>query len=51
MWGLSIWHWVVVIGVMAVLFGRNTISNLMADLGKSVREVRKFPSLIDEDKA
>ena len=32
MGGLSIWHWIVVIAVLLLLFGRGKISELMGDV-------------------
>lgn len=38
MGGLSIWHWVIIIGVVAVLFGgKGKISGLMGDLAKGIK--------------
>jgi TatA/E family protein of Tat protein translocase len=41
MWGLSIEHWVIVIAVVVVLFGKNQISSLMKDIGGGLREGRR----------
>lgn len=41
MWGMSIAHWIVVVGVVVVLFGRGRISALMADIGGGLREFKK----------
>lgn len=38
MGGLSIWHWVIVIVVVALLFGgRGKLSGLMGDAAKGIR--------------
>jgi sec-independent protein translocase protein TatA len=38
MGGLSIWHWLIVIAVVLLLFGgRGRVSNLMGDLAKGVK--------------
>lgn len=38
MGGLSIWHWVIIIGVVALLFGgKGKISGLMGDLAKGIK--------------
>lgn len=37
---MSITHWIVVIAVLVLLFGRGKISSLMADVAKGVRELR-----------
>jgi sec-independent protein translocase protein TatA len=39
---MSLWHWIIVVLVVIVLFGRNVISSAMADLGKGLRELRKI---------
>lgn len=41
MGGLSIWHWVVVILLVVLLFGRGKISDLMGDVAKGIRSFRK----------
>lgn len=49
MGSLSIWHWLVVIAVVAILFGgRGKISDLMGDVAKGVKSFRKGLS-DDED--
>ena len=48
MGSLSIWHWLVVIAVIALLFGgRGKISELMGDVAKGVKSFRK--GLADEE--
>ena len=50
MGSLSIWHWLIVIAVVAVLFGgRGKISDLMGDVAKGVKSFKK--GLADEDEA
>ena len=50
MGGLSIWHWLVVIAVVALLFGgRGKISELMGDVAKGVKSFKK--GLSDDDEA
>jgi sec-independent protein translocase protein TatA len=42
MGSLSIWHWLVVIAVVALLFGgRGKISELMGDVAKGVKSFKK----------
>ena len=41
MGGLSIWHWLVVIIVVMLLFGRGKISDLMGDVAKGVKSFKK----------
>ena len=49
MGGLSIWHWVIVLVVVLLLFGRNKISDLMGDMAKGIKAFKKGMS--DEDTA
>lgn len=42
MGSLSVWHWAIVVGVVVLLFGRNVVSNTMADIGKGIKELRKI---------
>jgi sec-independent protein translocase protein TatA len=38
----SIWHWLIVLAVVLVLFGgRGKISSLMGDVGKGIKSFRK----------
>ncbi len=47
MGGLSIWHWLIVIVVVMLLFGRGKISDLMGDVAKGVKSFKK--GLADDD--
>ena len=47
MGSLSIWHWLVVIVVIMLLFGRGKISDLMGDVAKGVKSFKK--GLSDDD--
>ena len=47
MGSLSIWHWLIVILVVVLLFGRNKISDLMGDVAKGVKSFKK--GLSDDD--
>src|SRR5215831_14107111 len=38
---LSIWHWIVVIAVVLLLFGRGKISGLMGDVAEGIKAFRK----------
>jgi sec-independent protein translocase protein TatA len=51
MGSLSIWHWLIVILVVVLLFGRNKISDLMGDVAKGVKSFKKGLSDDDETKA
>lgn len=37
----SITHWVVVVAVLVLLFGRGRISGLLGDIGGGLRELRR----------
>lgn len=37
---MSLWHWLVVVLVITLLFGRNVISSTMADIGKGLRQLK-----------
>jgi sec-independent protein translocase protein TatA len=41
MGSLSIWHWIVVIAVVLLLFGRNKISDLMGDVAQGIKAFKK----------
>jgi sec-independent protein translocase protein TatA len=49
MGSLSIWHWLIVILVVVLLFGRNKISDLMGDVARGVKSFKK--GLSDDDEA
>ena len=49
MGGLSLWHWLIVIAVVALLFGgKGKISGLMGDLAKGIKA---FKSGMKEDES
>lgn len=41
MGGLSIWHWIVVLVVVLLLFGRGKISEIMGDMAKGIKEFKR----------
>lgn len=41
MGGASIWHWVMVGGVVMLLFGRGKISEMMGDVAKGIKAFKK----------
>jgi len=41
MGSLSIWHWIVVIAVVLLLFGRGKISELMGDVAQGIKSFKK----------
>lgn len=49
MGSMSIWHWIVVIAVVLLLFGRGKISDLMGDVAQGIKAFKKGMS--DDDKA
>ncbi|HVV62220.1 MAG TPA: twin-arginine translocase TatA/TatE family subunit [Pseudolabrys sp.] len=48
MGSLSIWHWIIVIVVVLLLFGRNKISDLMGDVAQGIKAFKK--GMADDDK-
>ena len=49
MGSLSIWHWIVVIAVVLLLFGRGKISDLMGDVAQGIKAFKK--GMRDEETA
>lgn len=49
MGSFSIWHWLIVLVVVLLLFGRGKIPELMGDFAKGIKSFKK--GLADEDKA
>jgi sec-independent protein translocase protein TatA len=41
MGGLSIWHWMLVLLVVLLLFGGNKMSGLMGDFAKGIKSFKK----------
>ena len=41
MGSLSIWHWIVVVAVILLLFGRGKISDLMGDVAQGIKAFKK----------
>jgi len=41
MGSLSIWHWIIVIAVVLLLFGRGKISDLMGDVAGGIKAFKK----------
>jgi sec-independent protein translocase protein TatA len=48
MGGLSIWHWMIVLVVVLLLFGTGKVSNLMGEFGKGIKTFKA--NVKDEDK-
>jgi sec-independent protein translocase protein TatA len=47
MGSFSIWHWLIVLAVVALLFGAGRISGVMGDVGKGIKSFKK--GLADDD--
>jgi sec-independent protein translocase protein TatA len=41
MGGLSIWHWMIVLVVVMLLFGTGKVSSLMGDMAKGIKTFKK----------
>jgi sec-independent protein translocase protein TatA len=41
MGGLSIWHWMIVLAVVLLLFGTGKVSTLMGDFAKGIKAFKK----------
>jgi sec-independent protein translocase protein TatA len=48
MGGLSLWHWLVVIILVLLLFGKGRISDMMGDLGKGLKSFKQGMAEEDE---
>lgn len=40
MGAMSLWHWIVVVLVIILLFGRGVISSTMEDIGKGLKKMK-----------
>lgn len=49
MGSFSVWHWLIVLAIVLVLFGRGKIPELMGDVAKGIKSFKKGMS--DEDAA
>lgn len=45
----SIWHWIIVLIVVLVLFGRGRVSEIMGDFGKGIKSFKQ--GLADDQSA
>ena len=50
MGGLSIWHWLIVLVVVMLLFGTGKVSNLMGEFGKGIKTFKQNVSSEDDEK-
>jgi sec-independent protein translocase protein TatA len=48
MGGFSLWHWLIVLLVVLILFGRGRISEIMGDFGKGIKSFKQ--GINDEEK-
>lgn len=51
MGGLSIWHWLIVLVIVLLIFGTSRLKNVGGDLGKAIREFKHSMSGDEEKKA
>lgn len=49
MGSFSVWHWLIVLAVVLLLFGRGKIPELMGDVAKGIKNFKK--GMGDEDQA
>ncbi len=49
MGSFSVWHWLIVLVIVLVLFGRGKIPELMGDVAKGIKSFKK--GMADEDQA
>ena len=49
MGSLSIWHWLILIVVVMLLFGRGRISDVMGDFAKGIKSFKK--GMAEDDQA
>lgn len=47
MGSMSIWHWLVVLAIVILLFGRGRLSDIMGEFGKGVSSFKKGMSDAD----
>jgi sec-independent protein translocase protein TatA len=43
----SLWHWIIVIAVVLLLFGRGKVSDLMGDVARGIKSFKK--SMADDE--
>ena len=47
MGGFSIWHWIIVLAIVLVLFGRGRVADVMGEFGKGLKSFKQ--GIADED--
>lgn len=50
MGSFSIWHWLIVLAIVLLVFGTGRVSNLMGDVAKGVKNFKKGLQEEDDDK-
>lgn len=51
MGSFSIWHWMIVLVIVLVLFGRGRVSEIMGDFGKGIKSFKEGMNEEDAKKA
>ncbi len=51
MGSFSIWHWMIVLVIVLVLFGRGRVSEIMGDFGKGIKSFKEGMNEEDKKKA
>jgi sec-independent protein translocase protein TatA len=51
MGSMSLWHWIIVIAVVLLLFGRGKVSELMGDVAQGIKAFKKGMAEDDTAKA
>lgn len=51
MGSFSLWHWIIVLVIVLLLFGRGKIPDLMGDVAKGIKSFRKGLTDDDSDKS
>jgi sec-independent protein translocase protein TatA len=49
MGSFSLWHWIIVLAVVLLLFGRGKVSELMGDVAKGIKSFKKGMAEDDTD--
>lgn len=51
MGGMSIWHWLIVLVIVLLVFGSKKLGNVGSDLGRAMRDFKKGLGGDDDDDA
>ena len=49
MGGLSLFHWIIVLAVVLLLFGRGRIADIMGDFGKGISSFKKGMAEVERE--